>query len=513
MFRLKLVALVSALLLVVGVSPASADIWFPKYLEFGTDQQKSSVELTIFELSQANAGGRWLEWNTGGYLGNPSNRSVPCVGQGWGYGECTDSSFENGATVRFQSSLAGCKTADEIYCVESVSITSVSNPDAKTALLRNISNQFTYPPLSSVLLPGSSGSSLWKSDVAHEGGNEYIVGFNVAGDLAPGQKAPTIVQANIFVQPVRQVSKDYPLKVGEHRMCAMIANTDGCFYMQNFAADTKVDLTIRAPKALGGWFYGQISNPNINIGALSDSVNRIKISGGAQDVEGLYVAYPLAGNEKTSEGIRLGAGWPKPITEGFHIAFGPSWNAAVPAVEAVRAVSKDMSTFTYSQWGMHLVDQGLSKNACLDAGEGIRGIVTTNAMAYAKGIPTFKNGQFDFSVAGMHYKSDGATAVTGHYDFLLSSTVARCLYGFSKAPIYGVVNVVSATGEQKIATTAVSEKDGWVRISAHNFTFSTNVIKAKLSQTKPKTITCVKGKLVKKVTGLGPKCPSGYKAK
>jgi len=28
-----------------------------------------------------------------------------------------------------------------------------------------------------------------------------------------------------------------------------------------------------------------------------------------------------------------------------------------------------------------------------------------------------------------------------------------------------------------------------------------------------KTITCIKGKLIKKITGINPKCPSGYKIK
>jgi hypothetical protein len=37
--------------------------------------------------------------------------------------------------------------------------------------------------------------------------------------------------------------------------------------------------------------------------------------------------------------------------------------------------------------------------------------------------------------------------------------------------------------------------------------------KAKAVASKKRSITCVKGKLVKKVTGVGPKCPSGYKLK
>jgi membrane protein involved in colicin uptake len=36
---------------------------------------------------------------------------------------------------------------------------------------------------------------------------------------------------------------------------------------------------------------------------------------------------------------------------------------------------------------------------------------------------------------------------------------------------------------------------------------------AKAAATKKKTIACVKGKLVKKVTAINPKCPKGYKKK
>jgi hypothetical protein len=35
----------------------------------------------------------------------------------------------------------------------------------------------------------------------------------------------------------------------------------------------------------------------------------------------------------------------------------------------------------------------------------------------------------------------------------------------------------------------------------------------KAAATKKTTITCVKGKLIKKVTAVKPKCPSGYRMK
>jgi hypothetical protein len=113
--------------------------------------------------------------------------------------------------------------------------------------------------------------------------------------------------------------------------------------------------------------------------------------------------------------------------------------------------------------------------------------------------------------------------------------VARCLYGFSNAPIRASVSVLSSDGStQDVASELVTEKNGWMTLSAKNFTFSAPTIKVKLMQDKPlksstepskqvapvkktiikvKVINCVKGKMSKKVSGSNPKCPTGYKQK
>jgi hypothetical protein len=81
----------------------------------------------------------------------------------------------------------------------------------------------------------------------------------------------------------------------------------------------------------------------------------------------------------------------------------------------------------------------------------------------------------------------------------------------------------------------INEKDGWLKMTAGGFTFSTPSIKVKLSQEAPTpapsasatpsptptvkpvakkiTITCTKGKTTKKVTAIKPTCPTGYKKK
>jgi hypothetical protein len=113
----------------------------------------------------------------------------------------------------------------------------------------------------------------------------------------------------------------------------------------------------------------------------------------------------------------------------------------------------------------------------------------------------------------------------------MRSDVARCLYGFTSAPIQAFVSI-SGGDTQVIATTVTGESKGWLSLSAAGFTFSEKTIKVKISQeaekpivvvtptpnakpaaAKKTTITCVKGKTTKKVSAVKPSCPKGFKAK
>ena len=153
-----------------------------------------------------------------------------------------------------------------------------------------------------------------------------------------------------------------------------------------------------------------------------------------------------------------------------------------------------------------------NENSCLSDSTRVLGIVTTNAMGYNPGSPEFKNGYLDYQVAGMHYEPDGTTKVLGSYDLLIRPDAARCLYGFSKAPVSASISVVGEnTGV--IPTTLVSENSEWIKLSAYGFHFSAPVIRVKLTQQKNTSTTCIKGKMTKKVSGINPKCPTGYNKK
>ena len=100
--------------------------------------------------------------------------------------------------------------------------------------------------------------------------------------------------------------------------------------------------------------------------------------------------------------------------------------------------------------------------------------------------------------------------------------MASCLWGEnlnSKSQFTAEV-IEDTKGVKKAATTVVSVNSTNLKISAYGFTFSSPTVRVKLMQqpvapvvAKKSSITCVKGKTIKKVTAINPLCPKGYKKK
>jgi hypothetical protein len=112
--------------------------------------------------------------------------------------------------------------------------------------------------------------------------------------------------------------------------------------------------------------------------------------------------------------------------------------------------------------------------------------------------------------------------------------VARCLYGFTDAPIKATVSVSAEDGARTVETIVTGERDGWFSLGAYGFGFSSPTIKVQLKQdstpsatnssagstTTPqiesekvmvKKITCVKGAKTKTLKAGKTKCPKGFK--
>ena len=201
-----------------------------------------------------------------------------------------------------------------------------------------------------------------------------------------------------------------------------------------------------------------------------------------------------------------------------------------------------------SAWNFKMTSKNAlnNSNACFRDGSGLKGIVTTNATLYSESPPVLINSTLQYKVAAPHFNKNGSD-FKGTYNLVIRSDVARCIYGFTSAPIQASIEVVTENGAESVATTSISESNGWLSLSAYNFGFSAPTITVTLKQTLPsptvsatpeastspvptnievkaesaiqtitgkkRTINCYKGKTIRKITAVKPSCPKGYEKK
>ena len=202
--------------------------------------------------------------------------------------------------------------------------------------------------------------------------------------------------------------------------------------------------------------------------------------------------------------------------------------------------------------------------------EKILGLVSTNAIAGNPRPPTwdpvFK--ELNYKIASTHVKLDKSLN-SGTYEMAVSESLAKCLWGDDVSQYKASISVLSVDGSEKLSTAVFTRRNGYFIFKVKGFTYSTSLIKLKLGEkltgsviaanTDPDTstpiadlvalsksesaqpelqpeivtsikaeevpvkvataapkadkkisITCKKGKLVKKIVGKSPKCPSGY---
>jgi hypothetical protein len=306
---------------------------------------------------------------------------------------------------------------------------------------------------------------------------------------------------------IRQKGNDYD----NTEDCAWL-ESGSCGKYADFAENTRVSLTLRMGSEMTGWLgaYGFLKKSElINYPALNENLKK---------GYGEFGYNELINSPET----RFGGYDPVGNFEGF-ATFEPILRT-LPGSKAQWVISSGASANGYTA----------NVNQCFNDKTKLLGIVTTNALIYSPNAPEFKDGTLNYKVAGLHHQADGNTLTRGTYDLAIRSDVARCVYGFSDAPFQASISVIGADGqEQTIATESIREdaKREWLFLSAANFTFSSPVIKVKLTQEKKltaptstntkatasatstakKSISCIKGKVIKKISGSNPKCPAGYK--
>lgn len=479
--------------------------------------------------------------------------------------------------IHLQAFLQPCSVEVTTNCIEAFYAINAEGDriTAESPLNYPTSSKWDFAGNDALNLPIGGTPTVWTiPGISHGGGNnQYMVQAFVTGGLnKPANSKVTYEKFSIDnivvnVSPVTLVSGRYSQQVAtdytetpektprgilhpsneEWRYCAMVSD-GSCQKRQAFPENVRFGVKIKLQQKITGWLHGRIYKPDAVINTSADNSQTIEVSA-------LPVRVPIVGewfrwSELTPEiqqyvldgKVYGGQGWftsKNQANGNFQEMVGTSGQPSFEALSLWLPQIKDRASANPSTWAFYnLNDWELAgSSSCIREARDLVGLVTTNATVYLAGTPRFnlENQTLDYKVMAPHYTAKGEI-FKGTYDLKIKSNIARCIYGFSSAPVKASLSIISENGTEQIATQTVNESDGWLSLSANGFTYSSPTIQVKVTQSKPavaiptakpaskeelqsqaapslkrSSILCAKGALQRRVTGLKPTCPQGYK--
>jgi hypothetical protein len=379
-------------------------------------------------------------------------------------------------------------------------------------------------------LPRGGYAKVWNLEGAtHGGGDNYTVAASVSYFREPNSLSGTQV-FGMSIDPVKldratpKPLTSFPFSYGER---------------YNFPTDIEYQVKVRTgnfKNTAGGWFNGRIFDPSI-----SQVGSTLTLSGKPTRVLAAHTG-PIS-CENNVILLKTPSSAEKCRTK------DPSWASLVhPGSKSLGSSieANTQSTATYpdgifayyepilkpvgftSEWNAY--SWGVNKSGNCQIEDGKIALVSSNATLYSVNPPAWDpvEQSLAYRVGSLHLDHTGALH-KGNFNLAVPKNFAKCLWGQNILNAKATVAITNADGTNNVATSVLSQDDQMIYFKVAGFTFSTPQIKVKLeipkveptptptATIKPvpvqKTITCIKGKLVKKVSAVTPKCPVGFKKK
>jgi hypothetical protein len=481
--------------------------------------------------------------------------------------ECSRDEYQ-----RYTTPLGFCSTDSQSNCVEEVLARGSDGKKLSVKFLRNFPEESTYDFAGDDDFNLPEGATTFLVDIpeaVHAGGTTYLVAAVLNGEKMPTDSKfkTSYFNAQIFAVSLvagrfnmTQPGLDPALYNGvrnvnrSNGLCGIQCSPTESAVGHALPLDLSFGLRVRLKAEVNGWLNGRVSNIESSISKDAQNRQILELLGKPVIVPVIFgwVAksaapqklldfYAAMGPERANSGNGYGKCLdPNRAPDVVGPCRALYWESALrnpgkdmdslSEVALWLPILNDKAVAAPTMWLMSSLGQGFDNN-CSATTDRVSGIVTTNATGYVSGPPVFNKEEqtLDYKVIGPHYLPDGKE-FKGTYDLTIDADFARCLYGFTKAPIGATVSIVSADGQAQVATVVVSQRDKWIHLGAYGFGFSSPTLKVKFTQDAPaptatptpsakpvvakkSTITCVKGKTTKKVTALKPKCPTGFKVK
>ena len=410
--------------------------------------------------------------------------------------------------------------------------------------------------------PQGDAARLWIfNDAEHGGGNTYQISVQLTGSYSESSDLylPNNFSLQVIPQKRVRVASATWMESCPSPQSTFIVNkpTDAfgnCVTNYDFPKELNVRIKVKLASfltSINGWFDSRIKDLAIDI---NESDRTITLEGKPLMVP-TAATRPIGYSELESQGLNP---IPKEVQE--------RQTKDKTGTAGVYQLNLPQSLDDFLKLGTNINSSALGENTiwqisslsgvtgentkCLNKGI-VNGIVSTNATVYDSTAPKWneEDSSLNFRVGAAHQLSSG-DVFQGYYSMIVNSVTARCYWGNNLSHASASISVLGESGQQSVATTSVVTRNNWVHFNASGFTFSSPTIKVKYlaptptptptpvvtaspnptpsasptpsvtstrapvsNQIKKITITCIKGKLTKKVTAVKPVCPTGYKKK
>jgi hypothetical protein len=483
----------------------------------------------------------------------------------YGTADCGQDKFFN-----FMANLGFCNEVLTTDCVQAVSATNSAGKKLAVNYVGAFPEKMAYAFKGNLQANLPTGGSTFLVDIPeapHVAGTRYLVVAQAKGNKLPGNPLFNLNEFSLGIFAVSKVTGRYQItgptaeaaafkvlgmfsnlrvpfdqNTGATARCAQSSATE-CLLAWPLPLDIDFGLSLKMHAKINGWLHGRTNNTVAEITTATDGDQVIQVSGRASIVPSVYAWFPKTDVPKQVADYYA----TKPEESSYGTGFGnrPPGSSVSPSLlkdtldyresqfpEAIAWYSalKDKAPMAPTQWSIRSTNSGSDQKGCFRNNASLSGIVATNSNFFVSGPPVYNQTEnsLDYKVASPHFLPNGEV-FKGSYNLLMRSSVARCIYGFTAAPVSATVSIVAADGTAQVATTVLGEKNGWLYLTASGFTFSSPTVRVKLTQAidpaatpsptasakpaavKKSSITCVKGKNTKKVTAVNPKCPTGYK--
>jgi len=382
------------------------------------------------------------------------------------------------STLFAQVVLGACRDAEEIGCIEGLSLIQPDGTEETLVALGEVDSNTSLAELRSAGMPRGGSFPMWRAN----DGTRYVVTSRLDYS-ARARQSEWSDPTRSFELAIRRLDQSSQARAPFFRLGTNPSNpaesrveiegARGNFIEMDPAV--RLVLSFRLPDDFQGWVHGRFTDAvvtQIPTGAPSGSI-RYRVEGRPARTNVAGGWFSLASLPTSTQMALFGSSPPSPGGVGVGVAGERRSLTTYALLESLMGSRNLMETV---QWSFRSASVG-SLGSCASAISGLEGVIATNSAVYDDAIPRWDptTKTLSIDVASPHLTSDGAQSI-GEYSAALPERLVRCLWELDQVPSTAAITVDHDDSLDENIPGPVTEDSGWVNVSMRGFHFSSPTV-------------------------------------